>query len=39
VTLFVGEPDQVEAVERLRLPGFQLRACLGDEASAHRALA
>lgn len=33
------EPDQIQAVERLRLPGFQLRARLGDESSAHGALA
>ena len=33
------EPDQVEAVERLRLPRFQLGACLGDESPAHGALA
>ena len=33
------EPDQVEAVERLRRPRVQLGACLGDESPAHGALA
>jgi len=33
------QPDQVEALERLRLPGFQLRARLRDKPPAHGALA
>src|SRR5437773_354915 len=33
------EPDEIEAIERLRLPRFELRTRLGDESAAHRALA
>ena len=32
------EPDQVEAVERPRLPRFQVRTRHGDESPAHGAL-